>query len=345
MLKTRKNIKNNTTKNNTKKNNTKKNNTKKNNTKKNTNSKKTLTLKTLHNVVYEKASKINLTPEVFNKHISEFESKELFQKQKDKFKYVKNLVSGELANFELELVNFKSKKIHEYKPPADKQDDESCIKSKYDVNKMESIGSGAFGNAFKITTKDKKTYAIKVIDFSKLETEDVQFYIQDLSIKNIEKEASIAKKMGELNIGPKIHDVYYCISNGIIKYYFVMDYMNQGTLNGYTEKNKITKLPNEHIKQIMNKIHKMHKHGIIHDDLHMNNILVNKKNGKIEFYIADFGLSKSLKQKNKNEVNREADVVEKYITHGDVNFDIKNDKNKKIEYIAKYILSHYTIDN
>lgn len=340
MAKTKKNIKHTTNKKSIKENKPKNTNNKQNkNTK--TNSKNILTLKLLHNVVYKEYPKINMSPKVFNKNISDFESKELFQKQKDKYKYVKNLVSGEVNNYEIELFNFKSKKIHEYKPPADKQDDESCIKSKYDVTKMDDIGSGVFGNAFKIKTKDKKTYAIKVIDFTKLEFENFKEQWKDaLTIENIENEATIAKEMGELNIGPKIHDVYYCIKNGLIKYYFVMDYMNQGSLEDYMKKNKLSKA---NIKQILNKLNKMHKIGILHNDLHDGNILVNKNNkGKLEFFISDFGLSKKLSILIKKTKQTETNSLETILTSGISLFEYKE---KKIEHITKYILANYVIDN
>ena len=37
----------------------------------------------------------------------------------------------------------------------------------------------------------------------------------------------------------------------------------------------------------------MHNVGVVYNDLHLNNILVEEVNGKAHLYIADFGLSKT----------------------------------------------------
>ena len=52
-------------------------------------------------------------------------------------------------------------------------------------------------------------------------------------------------------------------------------------------------LTEEEEKIIEEKIEEMHKAGVVHNDLHLNNILVEEVNDKTNFYIADFGLSKT----------------------------------------------------
>ena len=101
------------------------------------------------------------------------------------------------------------------------------------------------------------------------------------------------KKASKLGIAPKIYDDYFCKDEEGFKHFIVQKYMNGGTLNEWLSNgNKLTtKMKN----QLLSKKRLMHKHDIIHNDLHNNNILVNiTKKGTIEFYIADFGQSLNL---------------------------------------------------
>ena len=117
--------------------------------------------------------------------------------------------------------------------------------------------------------------------------------INDNSIstfKKLNKEIEISKKMGELGIGPKIFDVYYCNDNDLFKLYIIMQNMSEGTLADWKSnpENKFTpQLKNE----LKKKLDIMHKNGYFHRDIHDNNVLINNNNGKIEVYLGDFGLS------------------------------------------------------
>ena len=141
---------------------------------------------------------------------------------------------------------------------------------------INEIGAGAFGKAV-LVEKNKKKYIIKIQEIHN-------------NYKLIKNEILIAKKMGEEKIGPKIYDYYLCKKSGKSYIYIIMDYMNQGTLYQWLETNTLTKKLKKKLNNLINKLHK----NIIHGDLHSNNILVNKKNGNIQFYIADFGLSNYL---------------------------------------------------
>lgn len=147
--------------------------------------------------------------------------------------------------------------------------------------------------------------------------------------------------MGELGIGPKLFDVYSCKVDGRLTYYFVLEYMNQGSLGDYIDKNNIKKLPDNIIAKLSNKLQKMHEHGFLHNDLHSGNILVNKRNGKIEFYISDFGLAENMKEEKidnlENELKRfKANLASLFSWNKDA------EKNE-IEFISKFILANYKI--
>jgi tRNA A-37 threonylcarbamoyl transferase component Bud32 len=277
--------------------------------------------------------------------INKLEQTEKYKQQEDKLKLTQNIVAGVLKNVMFLNRRLTSNKIPSY-IPLDKNNINSCIKAEYNIkNKLKSSGSGAFGDVFK--TKGKKhTYAVKIIDINK--QDDNMDYFQKGKPKDkltiIEKEAEITKKMGDLGIGPKLYDVYHCNDNNTPKYYFVMQYMNQGSLYSYMYKNKLQTLKPDLINSIITKIQKMHDNGIIHNDLHFGNILVNKKkNGTLEFYISDFGLSENAKKQIQNEQELELLHVKNYLENG-LNWINNNNNEKTIEYLAKYILANYEID-
>ena len=77
----------------------------------------------------------------------------------------------------------------------------------------------------------------------------------------------------------------------ILNIYIEMEYKGI-TLTKWLLDNKLNET---HIKKIKNKIKKLHEMGIIHQDLHEDNILVQKNKNSIDFFISDFGLSKTKK--------------------------------------------------
>ena len=64
-------------------------------------------------------------------------------------------------------------------------------------------------------------------------------------------------------------------------------------LSTWEKTNKLTK---DDKQKLEDKVSKLHDYGIIHKDLHKSNILVEEFDNNREFYIADFGLSKTFKQ-------------------------------------------------
>lgn len=94
----------------------------------------------------------------------------------------------------------------------------------------------------------------------------------------------------------------------------------------YQYKQKKGNLDEKDKKKLNEKIAKLHKFGIYHQDLHENNIIVIKKGKDVDFMIIDLGLAKF----SKNILNN-AKKFNKIIVDG---FIYKNpDENKKL-YIA-----------
>ena len=119
--------------------------------------------------------------------------------------------------------------------------------------------------------------------------------VSTLNDKNIYqtflREALIAPLMAKHKIGPKIFDIFICLNTG----YIIMEKWD-GTV-----KNIINELTEDHLHTLAKLLNKMHKYGVIHNDLHTANILYRiTKDNKYEFSYTDYGLS--LYFENKNEI-------------------------------------------
>jgi tRNA A-37 threonylcarbamoyl transferase component Bud32 len=316
-------------------------NTKTRKSSKTTNSKMLNNFQDLHNLIKEQLPLIEKLDLV--KEMETLEKSEKYLEQKDKLPMLRNLVSGALKNVKKLNRKLTSSKIPEY-IPLDKNDLNSCIKAEYNIkNKVEESGSGAFGDVIK--TKGKKyTYAVKVINIDKDEDNpwDNPWDRGMDKLTEIETEAEITRKMGEIGIGPKLFDVYYCNNDGKPKYYFVLEYMNQGSLQSYLQKKNLKKLPPLDNKKLLNKLQKMHDNGYIHNDLHSGNVLINKNaNGSLDFYISDFGLSNNIHTETKLSQDKELKKFKSYLESGD--WWVDADENAKLNYLCKYTLANYNV--
>ena len=152
-----------------------------------------------------------------------------------------------------------------------------------EYNVISILGRGEFGTTY-LAEKNKKNYAIKEISII-----NGDYWGNDPSkqLKNIEKEIDMTKTLGRLGIGPTLYDSYTCKETKTNKIYLVMEHMTEGTLFDWFTTNKLTKA---HKQQIQDKLKRMHTKKYIHNDLHLQNIFVTKKKGKIEFYLGDFGI-------------------------------------------------------
>tara|TARA_R110002074_G_scaffold15082_5_gene52122 strand:- start:2889 stop:3800 length:912 start_codon:yes stop_codon:yes gene_type:complete len=191
-----------------------------------------------------------------------------------------------------------------------------------DYKVLNPLGSGAFGSVY-LVEKNGKKYAIKAID---IHFNNIYVSLNDY-MKTIKNEIEITKKMGDIKIGPKLYDSYVCQPDmNKLSVFIVMEWMTEGSLGNWLQNNKLTKSQEN---GILKKVEKMHEMGIVHADLHQENILVTKNKSKVEFYIGDFGLSKTTKDLVKQHENSDITNV-KMIT-----------KNNSIlySYIAKLFIA------
>lgn len=185
------------------------------------------------------------------------------------------------------VINKKNTKIQdEFKKFEPKIDGQYRCFGDYKV--LNALGSGSFGSVY-LVEKNGKKYAIKAID---IHFNNIYISLND-NMKTIKNEIEITKKMGDMNIGPKLYDSYVCQPDmNRISVFIVMEWMTEGSLGNWLQNNKLTKSQEN---SILKKVEKMHELGIVHADLHQENILVTKNKSKVEFYIGDFGLSKTTK--------------------------------------------------
>lgn len=172
------------------------------------------------------------------------------------------------------------------------------------IHMNKGLGNGTYGYVFEVDGKEigiSNKLALKI-------------YQQNPELDNdsIKNEIKISKIMGDNNIGPKIYDTWTCndindskmfirdnksddkyenYSNHIFpdqRYYFMlMEKIDGITLGKYSDDNKKI-IPQNLSLKILDTVSKMHKLNILHNDLHVNNILITNKE---DIKIIDFGLA------------------------------------------------------
>lgn len=219
--------------------------------------------------------------------------------KKDKYEFSNDVIDWQVLNNIKNLIKYKLKKnkkfsklklkhltdvLQEYKPKSKTKD--GCFK---DYKLGAEIGSGAYGTAFLIEKNGVKFIA-KTINLEKF----IVYPYNDVNM--ILREIENQKKMSDIDVAPKYYDSYICKENGNLTVFIIMEYMSEGTLNSYLAKGN--KLTPELKKKLDDKIDLMHKNQILHTDLHNENVLLTKKkNGELDIYIADWGLSINMSNK------------------------------------------------
>tara|TARA_B100001964_G_C14181252_1_gene576367 strand:- start:618 stop:1526 length:909 start_codon:yes stop_codon:yes gene_type:complete len=181
--------------------------------------------------------------------------------------------------------------------PSNSRKKNVCFKN---YKTIKELGAGAFGTAY-LASKGSYKYAIKVLEIV-IGKADMNWDNETI----FRQEINISKKMGELGIGPKIYDAYYCKENNKYLIFIVQEYMKGGDLEQWLEDgNKFTSKLKLELKK---KINLMHTNGFYHGDLHKNNILIQNKDGtNPELFLGDFGLTTS--QKILNDINQQDDIT------------------------------------
>ena len=212
-------------------------------------------------------------------------------------------INSLLINYINSYIDFiKVKKILEYKTVYQRYFNiKDHINKKYKSVEFIKIGDGKYGSVFKINNN----ICVKIEEFP------IFSLYENIMTKNNELKISII--CGNKKISPKIflNDIIYNEYNSNFYYYTYMKY-----IDGITLYNFLKYLPNyktkiKIFKMFTKKKNILDKLGYIHNDLHLNNIILKVKNKKIiDLFIIDYGLSKNLKNMNIN-------IVKKYSYNND----------------------------
>lgn len=208
-------------------------------------------------------------------------------------------------------------------------------KKKYIIEK--NIGEGVFSQV-KLVSNNNKKYACKIQYFNKeniissiwlsrgrpsggVVDKNIPYWNNYNYLKEFMKinchEFNLSKTIGEDNIGPKTYHLYFAYDshqNNICSI-MIMEYLDGETLANY--KKKVT---DEIKNQLSNQIEKLHKLNIIHQDLHMNNIMIVHKNKKICVYIIDLGVA-LIKNNILNQKKNKNYLILNYIDNNNNNND------------------------
>jgi len=152
---------------------------------------------------------------------------------------------------------------------------------------LDDIGSGSYGTIkLGVDLKTKIKVAIKIVQKSKLTKEELNLVATEIDVLKFCKHPNIINFLDHFENSEYI--------------FIIMEYIKYGDLGSYTKKLKKEKvLISEEVAariaiQMADGLNYLHRFGIVHRDLKMENIMISKINNNqiVEIKILDFGLSK-----------------------------------------------------
>jgi len=169
------------------------------------------------------------------------------------------------------------------------------------MKKGKFLGKGLYGEVFSIKYPCS-TYGRVAVKIEEINIEFIEIHddIKQFPHK-VYSYVQIANKMAKIGIAPHIHDAFLCITGDKLKIIKVMELVEGDPLD--TIKWKSEEHHKDAIDKVKKKVKMMNQHGVMHNDLHLGNIMVTLKNGYVDkVTIIDFdGASK----------HRESDKLDK----------------------------------
>ncbi len=246
-------------------------------------------LKTSSLKSYQTRSKnVNQSMNELAKHSIDFVIKKNLQNVSKKFMSSKSK-SKEFVNFLYDFI-YRRILIHElrsyiYKHIPTIQDIMKCLKNEDDYKKLKYISSGEYGTVYRLD----ENRCIKIVDVTQTLT--------NLKYINFMKEIEISKVAGNIGVGPKIYDAYVCVNDEDSSCYGIiyMEYLHGTTLSKYLDHHSYNK--EELKKKLDEKIIQLHSNGILHSDLHSDNVFVilDQNEQFVDIKIIDYGFSQYIK--------------------------------------------------
>ena len=146
------------------------------------------------------------------------------------------------------------------------------------------IGQGAYGTMFDVPSPPCLTKIPKGVSHVAIKIEKIGEYFDFYqSPSNVMDAYHIAKKAAELNIGPKIYDLFVTLNDaGYAQIVKVQELIHGSSWENMQWKSDAQK--KMAVAILEKKIIKMNKHGILHHDLHSGNVMVTKD----DVFIVDY---------------------------------------------------------
>jgi serine/threonine protein kinase len=170
----------------------------------------------------------------------------------------------------------------------------SVLRKKYDFNKLEYIGGGAFGKVYKTTTLKEPQIDV-IVKIQILPMQDLLNALSGDDSPFIRNEKNILNYLKKIEL-PKLSEFLdYEFIKESESYSFVSVYKAKysSTLNNYLLKNTLSNKDKVSlITNLIDSVYSMHKNNLAHSDLKPHNIIIGtNETCEKDVEIIDFGLS------------------------------------------------------